>query len=303
MQTTQPRLAGTVAGALMMLCASAVFAGTTLTAKALGQGLHGPPLHPLQVSAGRFCFAFLGLAVMSVYLRPTIAGANWRMHAARSLFGWAGVSCIFAAAALMPLADAIAISFVSPVITMLLAMPLLGERVGKWRWIAAALSFAGALVLIQPGTGAFQLAALVALAGALFQGSEAIAIKRLADSEPPLRILLINNALGSLIALCAASFVWQAPSAAQWGLLALIGASMICAQSLFIQAMKRGEASYMIPFFYATVLFSAFYDFAVFAEVPALATFLGAGLIIGGALLLAYREHKAHKHHGTGRQK
>ena len=56
----------------------------------------------------------------------------------------------------------------------------------------------------------------------------------------------------------------------------------------------------MIPFFYATVLFSAFYDFAVFAEIPAPATFLGATLIIGGAILLAYREHVARRRMNTG---
>ena len=285
--------AAPVTGALMMLGACAIFAGTTLLAKIVGQGLNGPPLHPFQISAGRFCFAFVGIALVSAISRPSFEGANWTIHTIRSLFGWAAVSCIFAASALMPLADAIAISFVSPVITMILAIPLLGEYVGKWRWVAAGVSMAGAIILIQPGTDAFQLAALIALAAALFQGTEAIAIKHLADREPPIRILLINNAIGSLIAIIAASFVWQPPSPAQWGLLVLIGGTMICAQTLFIQAMRRGEASYMIPFFYATLLFSALYDFAVFSQVPVRTSMIGATLIIAGAILLAYREHRA----------
>jgi drug/metabolite transporter (DMT)-like permease len=290
---TKKPLNAPVTGALMMLGASAIFAGTTLMAKMLGQGLSGPSLHPLQVSAGRFCFAFLGICIIAGFTRPTFKGANLPVHLARSLFGWAGVTCIFAASALMPLADAIAISFTSPVITMLLAIPLLGELVGRWRWIAAGISFAGALILIQPGTNAFQLAALIALAGAFFQGTEAIAIKHLADREPPLRILFINNAIGAVIALTAATFVWHAPTPAQWGILMLIGLSMICAQSLFIQSMRRGEASYMVPFFYATLLFSAVYDFAIFTEIPTATTFLGATLITAAALLLAYREHIA----------
>ena len=155
------------------------------------------------------------------------------------------------------------------------------------------LSLGGAIILIQPGTDAFQLAALIAAAGALFQGSEAIAIKHLADREPPLRILFINNAIGAAIAATAASFVWLAPSLAQWGILAMVGASMVCAQSLFIQSMRRGEASYVIPFSYATQLFGAFYDFVVFSEVPVATSIAGAALIIGGAILLAYREHRA----------
>ena len=289
--TEVKRPSAPITGAALMLGASAIFAGTTLMAKSLGQNLAGPPLHPLQISAGRFCFAFFGLCALAACLRPTFRGASIPAHLIRSCLSWASVSCIFAAAALMPLADAIAISFTSPIITMLLAIPLLGETVGRWRWLAAGISFAGALILMQPGTQAFQLAALIALAGALFQGAEAIAIKHLADREPALRILFINNALGAVISIIAASFVWQAPTPAQWGTLALIGLSMICTQSLFIQSMRRGDANYMIPFFYATLLFSAFYDFAVFAEIPASTTFLGAFMIISAALLLAYREH------------
>lgn len=285
--------ASPISGALMMLGACALLAATTLMAKVLGQGINGTPLHALQVSAGRFCFAFAIIAMICAVKRPAFKGANLRVHAVRSLFGWAGVSCIFAASALMPLADAIAIVFVSPVVTMILAIPLLGERVGKWRWIAAGLSLAGAVILIQPGTDAFQLVALIAVAAALFQGAEAIAIKHLADREPVLRILFINNTIGACIAATAASFVWQPPSAAQWGLLASLGATMICAQSLFTQSMRRGEASYLIPFNYATLLFAAFFDFAVFSELPTATSVAGACLIIGGAILLAYREHRA----------
>ena len=281
-----------ILGAALMIASCALIAATTLMAKALGRGVDGSALHPLQVSAGRFCFAFLALLPIVAWLRPGFRGARWAIHLGRSLCGWAGISCLFAAAALMPLADATALSFLSPLITMLLAIPLLGERVGPWRLGAAGIALCGALILIRPGSDAFQAAALIALAAAVFLGLEAILIKRLSDGEPPIRILTINNAIGATVSLAAASLVWVAPTSQQWAVLALLGITMLSAQTFFIQSMKQGDASSVMPFFYATLVFAAVYDFVVFGDLPTFAGVIGAGLIVGGALLLAWREHR-----------
>ena len=275
-----------------MVLSCALIAAGTLLAKALGRGVDGTALHPLQVSAGRFCFAFLTLVPFVAWLRPRFRGAAWSVHIGRSLCGWAGISCLFAAAAVMPLADATAISFLSPLVTMLLAMPLLGERVGPWRWAAAGIGLCGALILIRPGTESFQAAALIALAAAGFMGFEAILIKRLSNREPPIRILAVNNAIGATISATAAAFVWITPSTMQWLTLAGLGVTIVAGQALFIQAMRLAEASFVIPFFYATLVFAALYDLAVFGQVPAATSLLGAGLIVGAALLQAARERR-----------
>ena len=285
-----PAASRPLTGAALMVVCCALIAVTTLIAKVLGRGVEGAALHPLQVSAGRFCFALMVLLPILAWVRPSLRGAAWPVHVGRALCGWAGVSCMFAAAALMPLADATAISFLSPLFTMLLAIPLLGERVGPWRWAAAGTSLAGALVLIRPGTDAFQAAALIALTSALFMGMELILIKRLTGGEPPLRILAINNGIGTTVALAAASFVWIWPTPAQWALLAMLGATMVTAQTLFIQAMRRGDASFVAPFFYATLVFAAVYDFLVFSVLPTAFSLAGAVLIVAGAALLAWRE-------------
>jgi drug/metabolite transporter (DMT)-like permease len=273
-----------------MLCAAALIAVTTLLAKILGRGLTGPELHPLQVSAGRFCFALLAIAPVFAWRYPGFAGTAWSLHVGRSLCGWGGVTLLFAAAALMPLAEATAIGFLSPLVTMLLAIVLLRERVGVWRWSAAALAVLGALLLIRPGGEAFQPAALLALAAAALMGLESIFIKRLAGREPPIRILTINNAIGAGIAATAASLVWIAPSPAQWGLMAFLGLAMVAAQACFIQALRRADASFVAPFFYATLIFAALYDLALFGEVPTPLAAAGALLILVGAVVLAWRE-------------
>ena len=276
--------------AACMVAASALIALTTLVAKALGRGVGGEALHPLQVAAGRFGFALVWLVVVATVVRPGFAGTAWGLHAARSLCGWAGVSCMFAAAALMPLAEATAISFLSPVVAVALAVAVLRERPGPVRWAAVAIAFLGALLLIRPGTAAFQPVALIALAAAFCLGAEAVLIKRLTGGEPRLRILLVNNAIGAALAVTAAAFVWIPPSPGQWGLMALLGTAMLAAQTLFIAAMRRGEASYVMPFFYATLVFAALYDLALFGERPDLAGGLGAAVVVAGAVLLAWRE-------------
>jgi drug/metabolite transporter (DMT)-like permease len=178
----------------MMVGASAIIAVTSLLAKALGRGVSGSELHPFQVTAGRFGFALALPLVVIAWLRPRFAGAAWPVHAGRSLCGFAGATCLFAAAAAMPLAQATAICFLNPLATMVLAIPLLGERVSPVGWSAAVVAMIGALVLVRPGTDANPPAALIALAAAAFIGMEMILIKRLSDREPPLRILVISNA-------------------------------------------------------------------------------------------------------------
>jgi drug/metabolite transporter (DMT)-like permease len=276
----------------MMVGASAIIAVTSLLAKALGRGVEGSALHPFQVTAGRFGFAIALVLAVSLWLRPGFTGAAWPVHVGRTLCGWAGATCLFAAAAAMPLAEATAISFLSPLATMLLAIPLLGERVGPARWIAAAIALLGALLLIRPGTDAYQPVALIALASAAFIGMEAILVKQLSDREPPMRILLINNAMGAVIAAIAAAFVWIPPSPTQWGMLAALGMSMLGAQALFIQALRAADASYVVPFFYTTLVFAALYDMALFGDWPDPWSQLGIAVIVAGAMLLAWRERR-----------
>ncbi len=276
--------------ALLILIASAFIAGTTLLAKALGTDALGPALHPLQISQGRFVFGFLTITTAFAILRPALTRPAWPLHLGRTAFGWAGVSLMFASVAYIPLSDATAISFLNPVVAMLLAIPLLGETVGRIRWTAAAIAMAGALILLRPTPASFEPGALLALAAACVIGMEVIFIKRLSGREGPIQILVINNTLGMLIATAAALPVWQMPTGPQWAALAGIGMLMACAQTAYVNAMARADASFVAPFSYATLVFAGLYDLAVFDVVPDAVSILGAAVILAGAALLALRE-------------
>ncbi len=274
--------------ALMTLLAASLIASTTIVAKYLGT--LGTPLHPFQVSAGRFVFAFLALLVFSAMTQPKISNPKIGLHLGRSLFGWMGVTLMFTAVAHIPVSDATAISFLNPVFGMMLAIPILGEKVGKWRWSAAGIALCGAVILLRPGAGSFQPAALFALLAALFMGLEVVLIKLLSGREPPMQILLFNNGIGATLALTAALFVWTSPTWDQWVGLCLIGLLMVCGQALFIQAMRSAEASFVLPFSYSTLVFATLYDFWTFGAQPDAISITGATVILGGAALLAWRE-------------
>ena len=290
-----PQPQNNAVAAMLIICATAFIAATTLMAKSLGSDTFGPPLHALQISHGRFLFAFIGLSVAAGILQPTLSAPNWRLHIARTSFGWAGVTLMFASVAYIPLADATAISFLNPVFGMMLAIPLLGEKVGRVRWSAAVLALIGAVVLLRPTPDSFQPVALLALGTAMVMGMELIFIKKLAGRENPFQILLVNNMIGLCIATVVVIAVWQSPTGAQWALLAGIGLCMAVAQTCFVNAMARADASFVAPFSYATLIFASFYDLIFYNAIPDRVTVLGAMIIITGAIWLTLREARLKK--------
>lgn len=276
--------------ATLISVACAFIAATTLIAKALATDQFGPPMHPFQIVFGRFLFAFLCIALAASILRPKLQRPHLPLHLARTLGGWAGLALMFASVAHIPLADATAISFLNPVFGMIFAIFLLGEKVGKWRWSAAVIAFVGALILLRPTPDSFQPGALLALGAAVILGFELNIIKKLTRRENPFSILLVNNAIGVCIATLAAIWVWTTPTLSQWALMGTLGCAMAVAQTCFVNAMARADASFVAPFSYGTLIFAAFYDVVFYEVIPDAVTVLGAAIIIAGAVVLAWRE-------------
>jgi drug/metabolite transporter (DMT)-like permease len=284
-----------VKAALMMLACCAMMSVVTLIGKALGQGIGGSPMHPLQITGARYGVSFVIFGAACLWVRPSFVGTPWKAHGIRVIVGMSGFLCLFAAVARMPLTEATSISLLSPFVTLLLAIPLLGEKVGPWRWSAAGVSFLGARLIIRPGSDAFQPAAVIALGAALFAGLEATLIKRLSRAEPLLRILVLNNGIGAMIALSLGAFVWVTPTLAQWGMLLVLGLCMATAAVTFTLAFKMADASSLMPLIYFTLVFTAIYDVALFGSLPdGLA--IGVSAAIGVAtLILAWRERASHR--------
>ena len=205
-----------------MIIGSAFIAACTVLAKIAQSDIFGNPLHPLQVAQGRFMFAFIAVAFVTPLLRPEFTKPSLVIHSVRTICGYSAVSLLFAAAAIIPVSDATAIKFLNPVFAMFFALPILREKIGPLRWIAALIGLAGSMILIRPTAGSFEPAALMALTASVAAGLEMILIKILTGRESPIQILLINNAIGLFLSSIALIAVWDTPTTGQWFVLAAI---------------------------------------------------------------------------------
>ena len=155
-----------------MVIGSAFIAACTVLAKIAQSDIFGDPLHPLQVAQGRFMFAFIAVAFVTPLLRPEFTKPSLVIHSVRTICGYSAVSLLFAAAAIIPVSDATAIKFLNPVFAMFFALPILREKIGPLRWIAALIGLAGSMILIRPTAGSFEPAALMALTASVAAGLE-----------------------------------------------------------------------------------------------------------------------------------
>jgi len=300
----EPPAPDNIKGAAFVVACCMLLAVTTLIARALGPQIAGDQaLHPFHIAWARFFFGAIAVLPFAMVGGHSLKSPRIGIHLGRVLCGLFGVVGMFAAAGLMPLAEATAISFLSPLFSMVFAVIVLREFVGPWRWGAAAIAFVGAMVLTRPGSDAFQPAALIALAAAAFMGAELIFIKFLSGKEPPLKILAINNCVAALIASAVVPFFWSWPTTEQWALMIAVGVIMVTAQSFFLRGIAIAEASVAAPFFYTTLIFAALYGWIVFGEVPTNVALAGSGLIVLGALVLTWRENIARNREAGGSNK
>ena len=152
------------------------------------------------------------------------------------------------------------------------------------------VGFLGVLVMVRPGAGAFDAAALVALGEALSIAFLIVLIKRLPPSETALTMLFHFGIVSSIASLPLALLAWQTPSWEEYCLLAIIGVLGAAGQVCWIRAFRAGEASAVAPFDYTRLSFAATAGFLLFAEVPDVWTFAGAAVIVASTLYIARRE-------------
>lgn len=288
MELPQPRFSQSspiARAAVLCVVACLFFAGANALGKAAQTMLPGPELHPLQVAAARFVFGFLTVSpLLLVQGRAVLKTEIPFRHLQRVLLGFSGVLLGFWALKTMALADAISIMWSAPLFALVFAAWFLREHVGARRWLAAAIGFAGVIVLMRPGDGALQPAAMLVLAAALVTGAEVATIRVLATRDSAATILLLNNAFGAVIATLLAAPFLVVPSLEQGLALAGVGVVMVSGQAIFLQSLKLAEASQIAPFYYATIVWAALIGVFAFGETLDWGFWLGAGLIAVGGL-------------------
>lgn len=273
-------------GALWLVFAGFVLISMNSIVKTMGARL---PAAELLFFRGAFGIVFLVPLVLWRGWRSVATRHPW-MHLLRTGFGTASMFGVFYAVTHMPLADATAILFSSPLFATVFAAFLLREAVG-WRRAAATLvGFGGVLVMVRPGAEAIEPAAFVAIGAAMLTGALAIIIRRLSGKDSPYVIIFWFTTVGSLIALPFALAVWVPPLASEWPLLVLIGFLGLIGQTAFTFAFSTGESSAVAPFDYVRLIFAGLFGYLFFAELPDHWSLTGAAIIMASTFYIMRRE-------------
>ncbi len=190
----------------------------------------------------------------------------------------------------LPIAEAAATGFVSPLFVTALSIMFLGESVGVRRWLATAAGLIGVLIILRPGTSAFHPAAFFPIVSALAWACTLIMTRMMSGSEHALTTMTYSSIVGVCILTALVPFVWVAPSWHDILFGILIGVASTAGQWIVVLAFRYGDASVLAPFSYTQLLWASILGFMVFGEVPDVWTVTGAVFIVGSGLYTAHRE-------------
>ncbi len=208
----------------------------------------------------------------------------------RALAATGAQLCWFTAVTIMPLADATALNFTSPLFAVIGAALILGETVGPRRAAAVFIGFVGAAIILRPGIEAFTPAAAIVLAASLFQALAQLAARSLSSTESPNLIVLYLSLMMTPLTGIAASLVWVTPSWQALGWLAVMGFISTLGQQALVRGFRAAEASVVAPFNYGRMVFAAVLAYIFFGEVADIWTWVGATVIFGATVYTARRE-------------
>ncbi len=278
-----------VKGILLMLAAGALFVCLDAVGKYLTTDY---PV--IEITWARFFF--------HLALFPLLLGAGrWRLvlrtnrlglHIVRSLLLVGANFLFFLAVKFIPLADANALGFVSPLMLVAFSVLLLGERVGLRRWAAVAVGFVAVLFIIRPGFAAVHWAMFLPLGVALCFSLYQIATRILGATDHWVTILFFTATGGLVVTSAALPFVWVAPDLEGWGLMALLGVFGAASHLVLIRAFTIAPASVLAPFAYVQLVWSVIVGYAVFGDFPDARTLMGAAAIAASGLYVIHRERQ-----------
>lgn len=242
-------------------------------------------------------YAFRG-ELMSALRTSRIFG-----HLLRGTVSVSGMFTNFAALARLPLADATAIQFCSPLITVALAALILKERVRVYRWTAVAVGFVGVIVMLIPNFdinryaaagigGAAALGSVFALINAFCNAGAVIQTRRLTQSETTSSIVFYFSLVCALAGLATLPFAWYAPSREE--LLALVATGILggLGQIFMTESYRYATASVIAPFDYTSLIWALLLGYWVFGELPSGLVYVGATIVAAAGLFVLWRERQ-----------
>lgn len=248
-------------------------------------------LHPFQVAFFRNFFGLLVFLPIAMQTGLKVFYTNrLGLHCVRAILNVAAMLSFFTALSITPIAKVTALSFTSPLFMAVLSVLILGERMRLRRWTATILGFIGTLIILRPGVEAVDFGSILVVSSASIWAITMIVIKFLSRTDSSLTITAYMNVLLSILSVGPAIYVWQHPTIEMWGWLLFIGVAGTLGQLLLAESLKQAEATAIMPFDFLKLIWAAAIGYLVFAEVPTFYTWIGAAIIFGSGIYIAYRE-------------
>ena len=280
-------------GVGLMLLAMAVLPGIDVIAKYLGQ--NGMPV--LQIVWARLTFG----ALMTLPLALPHTGARGLMpsrpfyHGLRAVLLITATFCFFWSLKFLPIADALAIFFVQPLVVTALSPLILGEHVGPRRWAAVFVGFIGTLIIIRPGFGTMNPGALLALGSGTSLALYFLMTRRISGVNKAIVTTFHTNLLGAVITCALVPWVWITPTATDWLLFVSLAAIANIGHYCIVRAYDHAEASLLAPLAYTEMITATIMGFLFFGDLPDRWTLLGVAILISCAIYISIREQVAAK--------
>jgi drug/metabolite transporter (DMT)-like permease len=278
-------------GIALILGATLLFSISDVMAKVLGA-------HVPVIEIGWIRYCVFALLIVGGSFRQ---GGRWQkrlrlkvaspaMQVVRGVMLVASMLLFILALRFMPIADAAAVGFVSPLLITLLSIPLLGEVVGLRRWTAIVIGFIGVLIIIRPGTGAFQPAALLVVGSSLAWAFASVMTRKMSATENPSATLLWSAFVGLGLLSMMVPFVFVPLAPWQFALNLALGSVATGGQYLMVRAYQYAGASLLAPFSYIQILWATIAGYLVFGALPDRMTLVGAAIITASGLYTIHRE-------------
>ena len=287
-QNAFSRLPEPLQGAAWMFLSSVAFAAMAGAIRHLSA-----ELHPLEIVFFRCAFGVL--FILPWFLRGGLGGfrtARIGMFGVRAALAMVAMTCWFIGISILPFAEAVALQFTAPLFGTVVAIFVLGEIVGRRRWAATIIGFAGVLIVLRPGFNAIPPAAFIVLLSALAIGGETSAIRVLARTESTRAIVLYLSLMLTPMTLVPALFVWRMPSPDAWIWLVLLGILATIAHTGLARAAALVEASVMLPLDFLRMPLTALVGYLLFQQVVDVWTWVGAVVIVSATVYIAVRESR-----------
>ena len=287
LQYFNQRLSNTLIGTILLILTYLFFSVMELTAKELA--LRFNPF--LIVFARYLSQLILLLIIFNKQFKTHLKSNHKPLQILRGALLMITTCFMFTGLAYLQFAENISIYMIGPVITTILAILILKEKISFTQILVVIIGLIGALIIASPSKGAFNYAVIFPFLAALCFAFFTISTKFLNTSDSNQTTLLFTAITGTILSLPFIIYFWKWPNLYDTLLMFCLGFLATAGHFLFIEALKVINASFAAPFVYLTVLLAAFWGYILYNEVPSQNTFIGAFLIItSGFIITRFRK-------------